>query len=472
MRRLSRPGHWVTFAVLIGLALRAYHYLRCPPVWHDEAALVVNVLKLSYAEMLGPLLHAEAAPPLFLWLERAAVLALGDGEYALRLVPFLASCLALVTFAALARRTLGPHAAALAVGLFAVSDRLLWHASEAKPYSLDVLVAVAAGWWFTHTMNWQLWRRCLPAAAAAPLALWASYPACFVFGGLLLGLLPSAILRRASWRDRAAFGVLAITVGLAFVALALGPAAAQRNGAMDSCWSDHFPDWSRPWVVPVWAAAGTFEVARYCLVPAGQVAVLLAIVGAVSFGRRGRGQFVWVLLAPVGLALVAALLHKYPYGGSRLEVFAAPAVCLLTAEGLRRVLPWVARRSRASAAVVMAIALAPVGQAAYRTAMPWDCTGCDEAAEFVLRHRGSADPVLVNAWEYEYYLRSIPGGWRSWAGRFEPADLAGERVWVVHTDQRVTGQFSFPVPAGWKVVGGRVVQTTLVVLLQRSTVGE
>ena len=141
------------------------------------------------------------SPPLFLWLERAVVLALGDSEYALRLVPFLASCLALVLFAGFARRVLGPYAAALAVGLFAVSDRLLWHASEAKPYALDVLVAVAAGWWFARTAGWPLWRRCLPAAVVAPFAVWASFPACFVAGGLLLGLLPSATRRRTDWRE-------------------------------------------------------------------------------------------------------------------------------------------------------------------------------------------------------------------------------------------------------------------------------
>ena len=79
--------------------------------------------------------------------------------------------------------------------------------------------------------------------------------------------------------------------------------------------------------------------------------------------------------------------------------------------------------------------------------------------------------MLVNSWEYEYYLRSIPGGWRSWIGRFEPADLTGDRVWVVHTDQSLTGRFAFRVPDGWEMAGGRVVRTTVVVLLRRTSVG-
>src|SRR6185369_7493650 len=81
--------------IALGWALRLAHYLRDPSVWHDEAALIVNVLRYDFAELLGPLLWNEAAPPLFLWLERAVMLILGDSTMALRLVPFVASCAAL-----------------------------------------------------------------------------------------------------------------------------------------------------------------------------------------------------------------------------------------------------------------------------------------------------------------------------------------------------------------------------------------
>src|SRR5262245_18120202 len=94
----------VLAAVLIGLGLRAYHYLRAPSVWHDEAALIVNVLTLDYHDLLGPLMWSEASPPLFLWLQHAVALHLGDDVYSLRLPSFLASCGALLLFVPLARR--------------------------------------------------------------------------------------------------------------------------------------------------------------------------------------------------------------------------------------------------------------------------------------------------------------------------------------------------------------------------------
>src|SRR5436190_24369182 len=82
--------------IVAGIALRAFHFARDPSMWHDEAALVLNVLQKSFGELLGPLRFAEAAPPLFLWVERGVILSLGDSTFALRLVPFAASCLVVV----------------------------------------------------------------------------------------------------------------------------------------------------------------------------------------------------------------------------------------------------------------------------------------------------------------------------------------------------------------------------------------
>ena len=104
------PGFGILLAV--GLGLRCYHYLSNPPVWHDEEALMVNVLTKGFGEHLGPLYYSEAAPPGFLWAEKLVALTAGDSTFAFRLLPLLASCAALVGAALLARRVL-PAAAVL-----------------------------------------------------------------------------------------------------------------------------------------------------------------------------------------------------------------------------------------------------------------------------------------------------------------------------------------------------------------------
>ncbi|HSQ55074.1 MAG TPA: hypothetical protein VLM40_04950 [Gemmata sp.] len=465
----SRATWWVPLAVMLGLALRTYHYARSPAVWHDEAALLLNVIGLSISQMCGPLLHAEAAPPAFLMAERGVALTLGDGIFALRLLPFLASCLALILFASTCRRLLGPLSAALAVGLFAVSDRLLWHSCEAKPYALDVLVAVAAAWWFVRTEGWPLCRRCIPTTLAAPFAIWVSFPACFILGGLIVGLLPAAM--RSGWKDRAALAALAFVVGGSFVALALGPVAAQRCSAMESCWTAHFPDWSRPWFAPAWATLQTLEVCRYCLMPIGQVFAVFAGFGvAAMWWRPGGRELVAVLLVPLGLALAAAFLHKYPYGGMRVEAFATPAICLLSTMGMRHVLPRLARKSRAAAFVVTLAAIGPpAALTVYRVIEPWPRAETDVATAFVIEHRQPGEPIFGNYWEHEYYLRDEPT-FRPWQGAFEEDEMNAQRAWVVHTSDRAADDYPFPLPRGWEVAARTEFARTSVFELRRRSV--
>src|SRR5437016_2505301 len=101
-------GGWTAALVAVGLGLRGWHYLRDPSVWHDEAALIVNVLGKGFVDLLGPLALSEAGPPLFLWGERAASVVAGDGTFALRFLPFAASCGALLLTVPIARRVLAP----------------------------------------------------------------------------------------------------------------------------------------------------------------------------------------------------------------------------------------------------------------------------------------------------------------------------------------------------------------------------
>ena len=64
---------WLLLIVGLGLGLRTFTWVGNPPLWHDEAAQIYNVLHLDLAEVLGPLYYSEACPPLFLVAEKAVV---------------------------------------------------------------------------------------------------------------------------------------------------------------------------------------------------------------------------------------------------------------------------------------------------------------------------------------------------------------------------------------------------------------
>jgi hypothetical protein len=409
----------------LGLGLRCYHYFCNPSMWHDEAALVLNVLGKSAADLLGPLYFSEAAPPLFLWIEKGVAGIWGDGTFALRLVPFLASCLALAGMAMIGQRLLSPKATLWLVFLFGCSDRLLWHSCEAKPYAVDVLVAVGLLFVVVNTAAWPLHRQLGLYACLAPVLIFVSYPACFLLGGLALSLLPAVVHARrvAAWLAYAAF--LAAMSG-SFLLLWAGPIQAQRDPRILECWQDMFCSWDRPWKVPGWTALRLVEVARYAYEPLGNVLAAVAVVGAIGLWRNGQRRMLALLVLPLVLATLAALLGQYPLGATRVMVFAAPAVLLLVAAGLSPCLAWLHGRARWCPLLLIGLLLFPAGQAAYRVGWPWPRFDSARAAAYVRANSRPGEAVVGTVWEHQYYFRDRPQDFRylhSMAG--DPPSLTG-----------------------------------------------
>ena len=453
---------WRWLFVVLGVALRLIPWARNPPLWQDEAALVLNVVHFDFAGFFGPLIHHQAAPPFFLCLERVAFLTLGDSEAAMRLPVLLLGSLSLVLFALLARRILDPVPAAVATGLFAASDRLIWHATEVKPYAIDTLVAVIVAWVYVRTRHGSLVRQCALWAVVLPVLVWLSYPACFVAGGLLLAMIPDAL--RGGWRDRLAHLGLSVVVAGSFAALALGPAHAQRDAALSDYWVAQLADWNRPLRVPAWAVAATLEVDRYALLPLGQALVPLALVGALQMGRTD-GRLLTVLLAPAGLTLLAALLGKYPYGGGRVNVFLAPGYILLVAAGLSPARAWLRARAWPLLVVLVGLLVLPAVQTAFRTTVPWVRPDFRSPIAFVFEHGRPSDAISGDHWESLYYTRRQPD-------RYMPlADIARRRparVWVVTgTDPGVVESVLSQVPPDWRRIESHEFSATIAVLMER-----
>src|SRR5262249_55085601 len=120
--------------LLLGLVARCRHYLLGHSYWYDEAYLLLNVFSRSGGELLGPLDHAQAAPPLFLLLLRGLYVWAGPQEWVMRLPAFVSSLLSLVLIVPLARRVVGRPGWVWAAGLGAVCFHGVTHGAEVKPY--------------------------------------------------------------------------------------------------------------------------------------------------------------------------------------------------------------------------------------------------------------------------------------------------------------------------------------------------
>jgi hypothetical protein len=342
-------GQGMEFAAWAFLALgvlqRLVRYGLHFPLWGDEYLLTFNFLDRGYLDLLQPLDHHQVAPILFLWIELAATRVLGFSEWSLRLVPLVCGLAALFIYFRLVARNFDKRAALVALAIFAVSIYTVRYNAEVKPYSIDALAAVlllwlALQWSRDGRLRW-LWS----LAIAAPCLVLASYPSLFVTGGVALALVPS-LCRKRSWRHWLAFlalcGLMAVSVALVAKLSAARQFSAER-AVMQHYWDDAFPPTAQPGKLAGWLlATHTGEMFAYPVGSergGGTLQFVMFAVGLACLLRGPRHELACAILAMLGLALAAAALRLYPYGGHpRLMQYAAPAICLCMGVGISRVL--------------------------------------------------------------------------------------------------------------------------------------
>src|SRR5262249_52090287 len=86
----------------------------------------------------------------------------------------------------------------------------------------------------------------------------------------------------------------------------------------------------------------------------------------------------------------------------------APAVLLLLADGLVRVLAWLRTRHALLTLPVLFLACLPVANTAHRLVVPWVRSEADRAAALVLAEFCPGDQIVTFNWEHRYYFRHPP----------------------------------------------------------------
>ena len=131
------------FLLLLGAVLRLIPYFLNHSLSLDEASLAVNITDRGFLGLLHPLIYQQVAPVLFLWIEKATILLLGNSEQSLRLQPLLCGLLCLPLIYRLTKTLSGNITAGLiALFLFATSTVLIDYANEVKQYEGDVFCAL------------------------------------------------------------------------------------------------------------------------------------------------------------------------------------------------------------------------------------------------------------------------------------------------------------------------------------------
>lgn len=334
---------WVAWTVIaIGVAVRVRLYAAARAYWYDEAAVALNLVSRSFVDLLRPLDYRQTAPPLFLWIERAAVLAAGPGERVLRALPLVAGVALLVVMWRVARRLFPDDAALVALALAVFSPMLAYFSNELKPYGTDALVtlllmaaALRVGERPADRRRWLV--LALGGAAATAFSITAPFVLAGVAAYLVLSpqvrVAPRAVVHGAG--TAALWGVAAVAFFL--VHHAVMDETSPTGAWMHAYWKDAFLNRDPPglrmraWIAAFGAIKATFidEVSRPHEMA---LLVLAATLGLVRVVRRNGVAAGALVAVPYACLAAAAAVRVYPLG-PRLILFAAPITALLLAGG-------------------------------------------------------------------------------------------------------------------------------------------
>lgn len=336
-----RAARWVWFFLFLGLASRVARYILRFPLWEDECFLSANLLDHSYVDLLGPLKYEQVCPLGFLWIQLTAVKLLGFHEYSLRLFSFVFSVTGLFVFRHVAGRLLKGSVLVAAMAFFAVAYPGIRYAAEAKQYGADLffsllLTAIVVEWWRRPEQHRWLWG----LAAIVPVAVVISYPVVFVGGAISLFVAWLLVTRgdRRGWLPWTIYNVAMLaSFGLLF-ALSAANQSSETLAYMQRYWQAGFPPLAQPLKLATWLlVTHASDMLAY---PFGghnggsSLTLLCVVVAVVALVRRRRFALIYLLLAPLTLTLVAAALHRYPYGQMvKFQIYMAPAFCMLAGSG-------------------------------------------------------------------------------------------------------------------------------------------
>jgi len=162
--------------VCLNLSWRVVRYAAGFPLFGDEAFVANNFLLKDFWGLAGSLEHYQIVSLVFLWAEWMVVKLSGLSEWSLRFVSFTAGLLSVFVFVRIALRFLPRVQAIFAVGIFCASYYPVRHATEVKPYSLDILCAMLILLTALEYLrepdrrHWLIW------TLVCGLGVWASYP--------------------------------------------------------------------------------------------------------------------------------------------------------------------------------------------------------------------------------------------------------------------------------------------------------
>jgi 4-amino-4-deoxy-L-arabinose transferase-like glycosyltransferase len=315
-------------------------------LWTDEAWVALAALAPSPGQALT---LGRSTPPFYTLTIWGLAQVFGGSEMVLRSLSFAFGVGTLILFWFVARRLTTRTASFVGLTLVAVSPVLVYFSKELKQYSGDAFFALLVVWLAERLRERPDKAAWLALALAGPLALGFSHGAVFVLPVVLVVLWLKTPRSQRLW-----VAGLGACWGLAVIAFFLLVYRHQVNTMLVDYWVGDYPNFSGLipfflWLVGALGRYFHYFFHYFFFTTWGWLwGAVFTALGFLVLARKGPQRLLLYWGGPLLLTLVAAAFHRYPfmghYNGSRLLLFSAPWLYLLTAVGLTGVFAWLWHR--------------------------------------------------------------------------------------------------------------------------------
>ena len=418
-RRTRKILLWSILALAVFIRVYA---LDTRSFWVDELSVAHTVSRGSLKEVMNLL---GANPVLFAIVLHYVGNFLGESELTFRLLPSFFGVGSVLLIYVVARRFVSEKSAWLASILFSFSPGLIYYAKELKHYSGEVFFALLLLLLTERIIHKDSWRNWVLFAALASLSAGFSHATFFIIPGLSLVLLYHvAVVRRGKgWLP---WFVSNTIIGSAFFLLLSFTIARDIPGWDLGGWFGFLPDISSVTNFLVWLLKSNVEILGYIFDleilgtvrwPNSWLALILIPIGLSDLAKKNYKRFLIYCFAPFPLMLIASWLHRYPYGGGRIILFASPLLFIAFAQGLCRSVGalYNKRYFLAVLVVIICVSLPPV-LAVHRGLMPLR-SGAEIVVRYLEENVKPEDKIYV-------YYRGIPTFEHYYRGSYENVVLS------------------------------------------------
>jgi len=423
------PLQLICFLLIgLGIILRLKHYLTNCPLWTDEAWVAVSITSRSFMEIFkGVEIFADLPrPPLgFLLLTKWVTGILGSDEYALRLFSLIFGIGSLLLFYRLVRQLKDQFLTIISLGFFSFSPQLIYYSAELKQYSLDLFIGLAVYLIFSIAITTQLdLKKSVFLGVLSCFLMWISNAILFVLAAAGITLTIFSLQERR-WKQFGYSFIIYTFWIISFLALyKISFSNMATNAALFRSWPGAVLDapifskeaclWMRDVFLNMFSDPLGFSFVG--------LAFALFVLGVITLVCR-KNVYAFLFIFSILIALLAAILHQYPFRG-RLLLFLFPGALIFVVQGILVI----SRKGIKNLALVVTLIFCCLlfADPFFKTIQGFEKDYCRqdnrEAMSFLKDYYQKGDFLLINSaaqfplWYYGGRLQIAKSFEETWAG--------------------------------------------------------